>query len=83
MSNGGGVAKFIEAIVTLVFGYVVYDLIVGGAIEDGLVEGFSPLIGPGWTLVVRILLLIASGIGLIAFLSDLLGLFRNAAHGLF
>jgi len=78
MSNGGGVAKSIEAIVTLIFVYVVYDLIVGGAIEDALVDGFSPIIGPWWTLLIRILLLIGAGIGLFAFLSDLVGLVRNA-----
>ena len=78
MSNGGGAAKSIEAIVTLIFGYVVYDLIVGGAIEDALVDGFSPLIGAGWTLVLRVLLLIGSGVGLFVFLSDLVGLVRRA-----
>lgn len=70
----------VEAFVTLILGYVVVDLIVGGTLEDALVNAFDPLIGPGWTLLLRIILLGGSGLGFIAFLSDLLGLARRGAR---
>lgn len=81
--SSSGVGDLVEAFITLILGYFVYDLIVGGAIEDALVEGLSPIIGPGWTLLIRILLLIGSGFGFIAFLSDLLGVAHRGARGRF
>jgi len=66
-----------EYIFTAVLLYFVYDLIVGGAIEDALVAAVSPLIGPGWTLLLRVLLLIAAAISALAFIRDLIGRVRD------
>ena len=46
--------------------------------ETTLTRNLRPLIGAGWTLVLRILLLIGSGVGLFVFLSDLVGIVRRA-----
>jgi len=71
------VPGLVEYVVTAILLYVVVDLIVGGAIEDALVAAVSPIIGPGWTLLLRVLLLIAAAIGAFAFIMDLVGHVRD------
>lgn len=62
--------------------YVVVDLIAGGAIEDALVGAFSPIIGPGWTLLIRVVLLAAGAVELFAFASSLAGAAHSRLGGL-
>jgi len=70
-------AGLVESVFTAILLYVVVDLIVGGAIEDALVAAVSPIIGPVWALLLRVLILIAAAISAWAFIMDLVGRVRN------
>lgn len=71
------VADLVEYVITAILLYVVVDLIVGGAIEDALVGVASPIIGPAWTLLLRVLLLVVAAVSLYAFIMDLVGRVRD------